>query len=273
MRDFSGAEEDMKTVVVKIGGDLAGNVTLLTQLGFEIGELQASHSCLLVHGGGAELSGLMRRVGLQPVFKDGVRMTTAAEMGYVDMVLSGQINKRLVRVFQSCGINAVGLSGSDGGLFVGSPIARDSRTGDVSRLDPSLAVLLMKEGYFPVISSTSMDAERKQGLNINADSVAFRIASALRARFLVFISNIPGVLKHGEPIPKLTVAGALKEIEEGTITGGMIPKVRASAEALGRGVEKIIIGEYREPRDLERLVSGRTGTQIIPNHSKEGDDR
>jgi acetylglutamate kinase len=259
----------MKKMVIKIGGELAGNGNLLGQLATEIGRLQASHSCLLVHGGGAELSELMRRVGLEPVFKDGIRMTTASEMGYVDMVLSGQINKRLVRIFQSRGINAVGLSGSDGRLFLGSPIAQDSRTGRILGLDPALVELLMREGYFPVISSTSMDAERMEGLNINADSVAFKMASALRACFLIFISNIPGILKNGGPIPKLTMTEALKEIEEGTITAGMIPKVQASVEALEDGVERILIGEYKGSHDLERLVSGSIGTQIISNNSKE----
>ena len=259
----------MKKLVIKIGGEVSSDVSLLGPMASEIRELQASRSCLLVHGGGAELSGLMRLVGMEPVFRDGIRMTTAKEMAYVDMVLSGQVNKRLVRVFQSCGINAVGVSGSDGRLFQGSPITDDSRTGSISQIDATLVELLLREGYFPIISSTSMDTDRKEGLNINADSVAFRLAGELSAQVLVFVSDIPGVLKNEQPIPRLTVAQAMAEIESGTISGGMIPKVKASAEALERGVERIVIGEYRRPRDLERLVSGKIGTEIILENTDE----
>jgi acetylglutamate kinase len=263
----------MEKLLIKVGGEISGDTSLAGSMALELEELQAKYLCLLVHGGGAELSGLMRRVGAEPRFRDGVRMTTPQEMAYVDMVLSGQVNKRLVRLFQATGINAVGLSGSDGRLFQGAPIAEGSRTGTITQVDTSLLELLLQEGYFPVVSPTSMDAEAKRGLNINADSVAFALAAELRARILVFISDIPGVLKDGQPIASLTITQAMAEIESGTITGGMIPKVQASAEALGRGVERIVIGEYRNANDLRRLVSGEIGTQIvsektIKEHSK-----
>ncbi len=253
----------MEKLVIKIGGEVSGDTSLAGPMALELRELQSRYLCMLVHGGGAELSSLMRRVGVEPRFRDGVRMTTPEEMAYVDMVLSGQINKRLVRLFQASGINAVGLSGSDGRLFQGAPIAEGSRTGTIIQIDTSLLEILLQKGYLPVLSPTSMDGEVKEGLNINADSVAFALAAELSARVLVFISDIPGVLKDGQAIPSLTITQAMAEIDSGTIRGGMIPKVQASAEALRRGVERIVIGEYRNANDLQRLVSGEIGTQIV----------
>ncbi len=143
----------MKELVIKIGGAVSSDASLLGTMAAEIREFQASRPCLLVHGGGVELSGLMRQVGMQPIFRDGIRMTTAEEMAYVDMVLSGQVNKRLVRLFQASGINAVGLSGSDGRLFQGCPISEDSRTGTVSQIDTSVVESLLRSCSGPRMRS------------------------------------------------------------------------------------------------------------------------
>ena len=253
----------MKRTVIKIGGELAGNQELLKLLASEVGKLRSKSDCLLVHGGGAELSDMMRNVGIEPHFKDGVRQTSPQEMKYVDMVLSGMINKRIVRCFQFEGIDAVGLSGSDGCLFVGDRIGPASHTGEISNVDTTLIDTLMRHHYFPVISSTSMNSAQQIGLNINADSVAFRLAEKMCADCLVFISNIPGILKQGRLLSSLTAEQALREIDEGTVTDGMIPKVRASVLALERGVVKILVGEYTHRGDLEKLISGNCGTQII----------
>ena len=189
----------MKRTVIKIGGELAGNQELLKLLASEVGKLRSKSDCLLVHGGGAELSDMMRNVGIEPHFKDGVRQTSPQEMKYVDMVLSGMINKRIVRCFQFEGIDAVGLSGSDGCLFVGDRIGPASHTGEISNVDTTLIDTLMRHHYFPVISSTSMNSAQQIGLNINADSVAFRLAEKMCADCLVFISNIPGNWPRNDP--------------------------------------------------------------------------
>ena len=147
-----------------------------------------------------------------------------------------------------------------------SPNAR-SRTASVAEIDTSLLRLLMQEGYLPVVASTSMDGKSYEGLNINADSVAFELACALEAESLVFMSDVPGVLKDGKAVPFLVASAALEEIESGTITGGMIPKIKSSIEALRDGVKRILIGEYRENGDLNKLMNGRIGTQIL---SEEG---
>ena len=255
----------MKATVIKIGGDLAGKQGLLAELSVDLHQMQEgpdAHRCLLVHGGGAELSRLMRTVGIDPVFKDGIRQTSAEEMDYVDMVLSGSVNKRIVRVFQYEGLRAVGLSGSDGASFTGERIGAGSHTGEVADVDPGLLALLLEEGYFPVMSSTSMDPAGRVGLNINADSVAFRLAEGLHAHSLIFLSDVAGILKGGSVLPALTAKQALDEIAAGTITAGMIPKVRASVEALEHGVRNILIGTYARKGDLTALVAGEGGTRI-----------
>jgi acetylglutamate kinase len=250
-----------RSTVVKIGGDLAKNSDLLEQLCVDLQEHQRGGRCLLVHGGGGEVTDLTRRLGMEPLFENGVRITTPQEMTVVENVLSGKINKRLVRIFQQTGINAVGLCGSDGRLFIGHPVGEHIRTGEITEVQTRLLEVLMRNGYFPIISSTSMDGHGG-GLNINADSVGFTVACAIRARNLVFFSNIPGILKDRRVLPCLSVREAEMEIENGTITEGMIPKVQASIRALQKGISNIFIGSYEGRGSLSDLLTGKTGTRI-----------
>ena len=249
-------------IVVKIGGELAVDYHVIENMSCEIEGLRKTHPCVLVHGGGAEVSELMRQVGIEPNFQDGIRITSPEEMVYVENVLSGKVNKRLVRFFQFYGVNAVGLSGADGQLVTGRSFNEGTRTGNVTHVEPRLINILIDQGYFPILSSTSMD-EYGEGLNINADEVAFELAGCLRTRSLIFLSNTPGVLKDGAVIPALDPGNVMKEIESGNITDGMIPKVRASVDAIAKGVEKILIGTYREYGDLQNLLSGKVGTKIV----------
>ena len=249
-----------RTVLLKIGGAAAENERSLADLANEMLALSKTVRLVLVHGGGAEVTSLSRRLGIEAVFDKGVRQTSPAEMDIVDMVLSGKLNKRLVRLLRTRGLNAVGLSGSDGGVFTGSPVG-ESRTGSVAGIDDRLLTLLLANGYLPVLSSTSMDA-RGGGLNINADSVAFSLAAHLRAWALVFLSDIPGILCDGEVLSSATGERARSLIDQGVITGGMIPKVSASLQALKSGVGKVIIGSYAEAGSLSRLLEGSTGTRI-----------
>jgi acetylglutamate kinase len=197
------------------------------------------------------------------VFKDGIRQTSAAEMDIVDMVLAGRMNKHLVRVFGGLGVPAVGLSGSDGRFFTGESIdpAAGNRTGRVTKVEPGAAVLLAGAGYVPVIASTSMDAQGG-ALNINADEAALEIARALRAAALVYLSDIPGILKEGRLIGRIGGGEAEKEIAAGVITGGMIPKVRSALDALRSGVGGVVIGEFARGGDLGRLLRRESGTTI-----------
>jgi acetylglutamate kinase len=252
-------------VTLKIGGLVAGKKELSAGLAAEIKRLSGKTRFLLVHGGGKEVSGMSRRLGLKPNFREGIRVTTEEEMEVVEMVLSGSVNKRLVRLFRAAGLPAVGLCGADGGLFTGSPMQEGgvrTRTGKIDSVDPKLAAQLLAGGWFPVVSPTASDS-RGGALNINADTAAFALAAALKSETLLFLSDIPGILRQGKCLAGLDPAGVEAEIDAGTITGGMIPKVRSAVEALSRGVKRIIIGEFRTPGDLAALLNGRLGTRII----------
>jgi acetylglutamate kinase len=253
-----------RTVTVKIGGRAASDKTVLARLAEEIGRLKKDMDIILVHGGGAEVSKVTKIFGLEPVFRDGVRMTSPEEMDIVDMVLAGKMNKYLVRLFNLY-TAAVGLSGSDGRLFTGKCLHcgddETTCTGSITAVNPQLIEILIESGFLPVVSSTSMDEEGLP-LNINADEAALALAAALPSSDLVFISDVPGILKDEGIIPVLTRSSAEAEIAAGVIAGGMIPKVRSSLEALEAGVERIIIGEYGDTGDLEKLLAGSSGSKI-----------
>ncbi|HUI70283.1 MAG TPA: acetylglutamate kinase [Spirochaetia bacterium] len=254
------------SVLVKIGGRAADDETALACMAEEMLALSRDYTFLLVHGGGAEVTALSKKLGIQSVFANGLRQTTAAEMDIVDMVLAGKVNKQLVRLLRARGLDAVGLSGSDGGLLVGKstgalPDGTQSRTGEVAAVDDRLLRLLLDKGFLPVISSPSMDAAGL-GLNVNADTAAFTIAVALGCSALVFLSDIPGIISDGSVIRELTAEKARTLSAAGVISGGMLPKVSASVDALSKGVQTVIIGHYEESGSLARLLEGRKGTRI-----------
>ena len=198
------------TVVVKIGGKAAEDRDSLAALCDEMKDLSHGQGLVLVHGGGAEVTAVSGVFGIEAVFKDGVRQTSPEEMDIVDMVLAGKVNSQLVRLLRARGLDAVGLNGSDGGTFTGEPLGgpgSPTRTGEVTQIDVRLLRLLLGAGYLPVLSSTSMDAEGN-GLNINADTAAFRVAAHLQASALVFLSDIPGVISDGSVVQALSAAEA-----------------------------------------------------------------
>ena len=254
-------------VLLKIGGR-AAEPEAMAHLAREMSALDGKYTFVFVHGGGAEVSRISGIFGLTPQFVNGVRMTTFPEMEVVDMVLAGKMNKDITRLFRKEGLNALGLSGSDGGLFTGKALDEQSHTGKVTAVNAGLLRLLTAEGYVPVVSSTSMEPGGKS-LNINADEAALALAEALPADLLVFISDIPGILKPSEDksapgvLSTLDSEGIRREIEAGVITGGMIPKVESSRQALTSGVGAVVIGDYSRGGDLEALLAGRKGTKII----------
>ena len=265
-REASAAGE---LLVIKLGGAAADHEPSLHAFLRELAALAAGGArIVLVHGGGAEVSALSRRVGLEPRFRDGVRITTPEEMPYVDMVLCGAVNKRLVRILGAAGLQAVGLSGSDGAMFTGAPLAGagadadGNHTATVARVDTRLPRLLIEHGYVPVIAPTSVQPPAR-AVNINADAVALRLAPALAADRLLFLSDVPGILKQGAALAALTPDQAAAEIAAGTISGGMIPKVEAALHALAEGVRQVVIGQFRAPGDLANLLTGATGTTML----------
>ena len=242
----------MKITIVKIGGRAAADKEKTAAL---IRDMAADNegSFVLVHGGGGEVTAAAKQFGIESQFVDGVRFTSMREMAVVDAVLAGKINKELVRQIRAAGLNGVGLSGSDGGLFTGIPIQPDSCTGKVTGTDIRLLHLLTENGYTPVIATT---------LNINADEAALTLAAALKADQLIFISDIPGVLKNDRVLPSLNEAAIEKEISDGVISGGMIPKVKSALNAVKNGVGAVVIGGYEEAGDLLRLKTGAKGTAV-----------
>ena len=251
----------MEKVLIKIGGRAASDRTALASLAAEMKSLEKSYSFFFVHGGGAEVTRVSEVFGLEAVFENGVRKTSPEEMDVVDMVLGGKMNKYIVRLFAAAGLKSVGISGCDGRIFTGKAVAPGSRTGKVTAAEPELLTVLSESGFTPVISSVSMDDEGT-ALNINADEAALAAAEAINASKLIFISDIPGILKDGEVIGRMNPAEAKAEIEAGVIAGGMIPKVESSVEALHKGVGSVIIGGYNEEGDLAALIGGRLGSDI-----------
>lgn len=253
-------------ILVKIGGKAASDESAFSSLCEEISSFKDMYSFIMVHGGGAEVTRVSEVFGYKAGFRDGIRMTTPEEMEIVDMVLAGKVNKQLVRKLNTR-VNAVGLSGSDGNLFFGESLEKDTpggtRTGKIIEVNPELLNILVANEYVPVIASTSMD--RNGGaLNINADEAAFHIAGAIPVTHLLFLSDIPGILKDGKVVQTLNETQAQSYIADGTITEGMIPKVRSSLYALHKGVKDIIIGQYSAKGDLESLLKGKAGTAILP---------
>ena len=255
---------DRPVVLLKIGGKMAEEEAALRELALDLKDLlRAGRYAVLVHGGGAEVSRISRELGIEPLFHEGVRVTSPEEMDIVEMILCGRVGKRLVRLFQSCGLPAVGLSGADGRIFTGRPLGRilerETRTGNVERVEPGLLEVLLGAGYFPVLASTTAD-ESGTGVNINADTVAFELSCALGSSSLLFLSDIPGVLSGGKVLARLDRAGAHEAIRDGTIAGGMIPKATAALEALKKGVGRVVIGQYGGRGSLSALLEGGLGT-------------
>lgn len=251
----------MKKVLIKIGGRAASDEAALSDLAHEMFELKDEYSFFFVHGGGAEVTKVSATFGLEAVFENGVRKTTPAEMDIVDMVLGGKMNKYIVRLFASKGLKSAGICGADGSLFTGEAVTEGSRTGRVIKTDTEIINVLSENGFLPVISSVSMDADGG-ALNINADEAALAVAQAVPVDDLIFISDIPGILKNDEVIKELTPAEIQQEIDAEVISGGMIPKVESSVKALRAGVKSVIIGGYNKGGDLADLLEGRMGTRI-----------
>lgn len=265
IRQYSG-----KIVVVKYGGNAMINEELKQQVMEDIVLLWlVGVKVVLVHGGGPEINRLMERLGKEPVFVDGLRVTDQETMDIVQMVLSGKVNKTLVNLLEMQGGRAMGISGIDGGLIRAQ--AKDPRLGFVGRItgvDIRPVMDMLEKGYIPVISTLGCD-EQGKAYNINGDTAAAFIAGALGAERLIMMTDIAGILRdQHDPstlIPKLTVEQAKGLYASGVISGGMIPKVDCCIEALNRGVESVIIMDGRVPHSIlmEILTDEGAGTMVI----------
>ncbi len=259
-----------KIVVVKYGGNAMINEELKQQVMEDLVLLWLiGVKTVLVHGGGPEISDMMQRLGKEPVFVDGLRVTDRETVDIVQMILAGKINKTLVNLLQMKGGKAIGLAGMDGRLIQAR--MRDERlgfVGDITHIHIKPVLDLLEKGYIPVVSTIGCDAEGNT-YNINGDTAAAHIAGALQAQTLIMMTDIAGILRdRSDPaslIPEVTVSEAEGLKADGTVSGGMIPKVDCCVEAIRRGVEHVVIMDGRVPHAIlmELLTDEGAGTMIV----------
>jgi acetylglutamate kinase len=251
--------------VVKIGGRAQGDARLGAALAAAAthGATGAPASLCVVHGGGDEVSVLQRKLGLEPVFSGGRRVTSEADLEIVRMVLSGTVNKRLVATLLSHGVRAVGISGEDALLFRASAAnpATMGRVGGRVTVDPAIVHQLLAGGFVPVISPLARDADGTgtagAGLNVNGDDAAAALAAALAADELVLVADVPGVLEQGSVIPALDLERADALVASGVAAGGMTAKLEAAAAALHGGVRRVRIA------GLDGIGNPDAGTRVV----------
>ncbi len=258
-----------KTVVIKYGGNAMINEDLKQQVMEDIVLLHLiGVKVVLVHGGGPEITDMLSKIGKESVFVDGLRVTDKETAEVVQMVLAGKINKSLVNLLEIRGGKAMGISGLDGRLIMAEP--KDERLGYVGKItnvnvEPIFD--LLKHHYIPVVSTVACDNEGNV-YNINADTAAAFIAGALEAECLISMTDIAGILRDKDDpstlIPKITTQQAKELFKDGTISGGMIPKVECCLEAIERGVKKVFIMDGRIPHSLliETLTDEGAGTMV-----------
>lgn len=259
-----------KVVVVKYGGNAMINEELKQQVMEDIVLLHlVGVKVILVHGGGPEISDMLKKVGKESVFVDGLRVTDKETAEIVQMVLAGKINKSLVNLLQIKGGKAMGLSGMDGHLIEAT--VKDQRlgyVGEIVNVNVKPLVDLLEKDYIPVVSTVGCDMEGNV-YNINADTAAAYIAGAMGAYRLISMTDINGILRDKNDPSSLISSIDLKEAEElfatGIISGGMIPKVECCIDAIHRGVEKVFIMDGRVPHSLliETLTDEGAGTMVM----------
>jgi acetylglutamate kinase len=260
-------------VVVKYGGNaLAGSErSALTSFAQDVVLLRAvGIKPVVVHGGGPQIGDLLRRLGKEPEFRDGLRVTDADTLDVARMVLVGKVNRDIVSAVNVHGPLAVGLSGEDAKLITAAAHGGDlGFVGTVLEVDPTIVVHLLAEGLIPIVATIGADAAG-QAYNINADTVAGAIAESLRAEKLVFLTDVDGLRADpSDPatrIPQVTARQLTEMLDGGTVSGGMVPKVRACQHAVEGGVQRAHVLDGRVPHALllELFTDGGVGTMVVP---------
>ena len=258
-----------KIIVVKYGGNamvspelqkaVMDDIVLLRLIGVKV---------VLVHGGGPEISDMLRRVGKENKFVDGLRVTDEETAELVQMVLAGKVNKNLVNLLQNAGGKAIGLSGMDGHMIEAK--MQDERlgyVGEITKINTAPILDLLEKGYIPVVSTIGCDGENHV-YNINADTAAARIAGALKSENLILMTDIKGVLRDKDDpetlISRIYVSEVPQLMSEGVIQGGMIPKMDCCVDAIRRGVKQACIIDGRVPHSIliETLTNAGIGTML-----------
>jgi acetylglutamate kinase len=266
IREFSG-----RTVVIKYGGHAMDDPALADLFAQDVVLMRlVGMNPVVVHGGGPQISDLMRRLGKEPEFVDGLRVTDAESIDIVRMALVGKVNRDIVAVLNQHGSYAVGLSGEDAGLI--KVEMRDERlgfVGDVASIDPSIVDKLINEELIPVIATIGVD-ELGQAYNINADAVAGAIALALEAEKLVYLTDVAGIYAdypdESSLVTGIDVPGLEQLLADGKVDGGMIPKLESCVAALRGGVRRAHVLDGRIPHALllEFFTREGIGTMVLP---------
>lgn len=275
IRRFAG-----KTVVIKYGGNAMTEDMLKSSFARDIVLMKlVGINPVVVHGGGPQIGELLKRLGKTSEFVQGMRVTDAETMDVVEMVLGGLVNKEIVHLINRHGGSAVGLSGKDGDLVRARKITVTQRSaiteepeiidlghvGEVASIDPAIVDLLVQSDFIPVVAPIGV-GEDGHSYNINADLVAGKMAEVLKAEKLILLTNTPGVLdRQGTLLTGLSLAEVEALIADGTISGGMIPKVRCAVDALKGGVQSchIIDGRVEHAVLLELFTDQGIGTQML----------
>lgn len=260
-----------KTVVVKYGGNamisdelrraVISDVILLNLVGIRV---------VVVHGGGPEINDMLRKIGKEAVFVDGLRYTDRETMDVVQQVLCGKVNKDLVSTLNRMGGRAIGLCGLDAGLFQAKVLSEKyGLVGEITQVDPTSVVDCLERGYIPVISTVAQGVDAETAYNINADTAAAKLATALHAEKLILLTDVRGLLRDPKdestllPVVQLSQVPGL--VKGGVITGGMIPKVDCCVEAVRSGVKSTIILDGRIAHSIliELLSDEGIGTMLL----------
>lgn len=261
-----------KIVVIKYGGNAMENeqlkqnvmedVVLLSEVGVKL---------VLVHGGGPDINQTLQMVGKESKFVNGLRYTDKETMDIVQMVLAGKTNKNLVNMISKLHAKAVGISGMDGHIIEAKKMVSENDlgyVGQIVKIHPELIFKLIDDGYIPVVASVGTDCQGNI-YNVNADLAASAIAGALNAENMIFVSNVPGVLKNPEDedsiMTNIHISDVPKLEEDGIITGGMIPKVECCVDCVRQGVKKTVIIDGRVPHAclIEMLSDEGIGSMIV----------
>ncbi len=266
IQQFSG-----RIVVVKYGGAAMKDSALKDRVVRDVVFLACvGLRPVVVHGGGPEINSWLDKLGIEPQFNNGLRVTDAPTMDVVEMVLVGRVNKEIVSLINQAGGSAVGLCGKDGNLIKARPEGRQGIgfVGEVNTMDVRILESLLKDGYIPVVSSVAAD-ESGQAYNINADTVAGEIAAALGAEKLILLTDTAGILQdYKDPtslLYKLDIQQARQLIATGVVSGGMIPKVNCCVRSLAQGVKAAHIIDGRIPHALllEIFTDSGIGSMIV----------
>jgi acetylglutamate kinase len=270
---------DEKTIVVKYGGHAMGGETGARDFSEDIVLMkQTGINPIVVHGGGPQIGAMLKKLDIPSHFIDGLRVTDAATMEVVEMVLSGTINKQIVSGINAAGGKAIGISGKDGNLVVARKVTKTKTdpvtgkkseidlgfVGEPDRVDPQVIRSIINSDLIPVVAPVGV-GPAGETFNINADTVAGAIAGATAAERLMLLTDVEGVLdKEGKLIPRLTISEARALIADGTISGGMIPKVETAIDAVERGVKAAVILDGRVPHALllELFTEHGAGTLV-----------